>query len=143
MAKSTATAKKVMEKVEINGVIRTEALRLADLKAILEGEQRETAVIEDLKNYITHKQAQVEARKTNSKTDPEKVAKREHIKEAVMEYLTENAEKWFAVNEIIKGSPKLGIDYSTSAVTNVLTELLNEGKVLNEKSSKGSKYSAA
>jgi hypothetical protein len=142
MAK-TENTKKVMERVTINGTLRTEKLRLADLMAILNGEQRDPAIIDDLKAYVAHKQEQNEARKTSSKVDKEKAAVREHIRKAVVDFLTEN-EGWFTTTEIIKKSPALGLnDYSVSAVANVLTALKGEGIVVNEKDKKASVYTLA
>lgn len=143
MAK-TENTKKVMERVVINGELRTEKLRLADLMAILNGEQREAAIIDDLKAYVAHKQEQNEARKTSSKVDKEKAAIRDHIRKAVIEFLTENEGSWYTTTEIIKKSPALGMnDYSVSAVANVLTALKGEGIVVNEKNKKSSVYTLA
>ncbi len=142
MAK-TENTKKVMERVIINGTLRTEKLRLADLMAILNGEEREAAIINDLKAYVAHKQEQNEARKTSSKVDKEKAEIRKHIREAVVDFLTEN-EGWYTTTEIIKKSPALGLnDYSVSAVANVLTALKGEGIVVNEKDKKASVYTLA
>lgn len=142
MAK-TENTKKVMERVTINGELRTEKLRLADLMAILNGEQRDPAIIDDLKAYVAHKQEQNEARKTSSKVDKEKAAIRDHIRKAVVDFLTENEGNWYTTTEIIKKSPALGIDYSVSAVANVLTALKGEGIVVNEKDKKSSVYTLA
>lgn len=128
------TTKKVtMEKVTINGVIRTEKLRLADLAAILNGEERSEEVISDLKNYVAFKAAQVENRKSSSaKDDEEKTARKAAIRAAILEFLGENSGKWYQVTAIIKGSPKLGLEYSTSEVTTVITALKDEGLVVRE-----------
>lgn len=143
MAK-TENTKKVMERVTINGELRTEKLRLADLMAILNGEQRSPEIMDDLKAYIAHKQEQNEARKTSSKVDKEKAAIRDHIRKAVVEFLTENEGNWYTTTEIIKKSPALGLNnYSVSAVANVLTALKNEGIVVNEKDKKSSVYTLA
>ena len=128
------TKKKVtMEKVEINGVVRTEKLRLADIAAILNGEERSDEIIADLKNYVAHKAAQVENRKSSSsKDDEEKAARKKAIREAILAFLTENKGKWYQVTAIIKGSPALGLEYSTSEVTTVITALKDEGLVVRE-----------
>lgn len=128
------TKKKVtMEKVEINGVVRTEKLRLADIAAILNGEERSDEIIADLKAYVAHKTAQVENRKSSSsKDDEEKTARKKAIREAILAFLTENSGKWYQVTAIIKGSPALGLEYSTSEVTTVITALKDEGLVVRE-----------
>lgn len=128
------TKKKItMEKVEINGVVRTEKLRLADIAAILNGEERSDEIIADLKNYVAHKAAQVENRKSSSsKDDEEKTARKKAIREAILAFLTENSGKWYQVTAIIKGSPALGLEYSTSEVTTVITALKDEGLVVRE-----------
>lgn len=128
------TKKKVtMEKVEINGVVRTEKLRLADIAAILNGEERSDEIIADLKAYVAHKTAQVENRKSSSsKDDEEKTARKKAIREAILAFLTENSGKWYQVTAIIKGSPALGLEYSTAEVTTVITALKDEGLVVRE-----------
>ena len=134
----------VMEKVEIGGVTRTETLRLADLMAILNGEERSTEVIEDLKNYINHKQSQVTNRANSSrKDDEEKKAAREEIRTEILAFLTAHKGEWFRVGEIVKGSPVLDEKYSSSAVTSVITKLKDEGLVWNESTSKKSVYTIA
>ena len=133
----------VMEKVEIGGVVRTENLRLADLMAILNGEERPTEVIEDLKNYINHKQLQVANRASSRKDDEEKKAAREEIRTEILAFLTAHKGEWYRVGEIVKGSPVLNEKYSPSAVTNVITKLKDEGLVWNESTSKKSVYTIA
>ena len=141
MAKTTK--KVTMEKVTINGVTRTEALRLADLAAILNGEELSTEVIEDLKNYVTFKAAQVSNRASSHKDDEEKKQARAEIRAEILTFLTAHKCEWFRVGEIVKGSPVLNDKYSSSAVTNVITKLKEEGLVWNESTSKKSVYTIA
>jgi hypothetical protein len=142
MAKTT-TKKVTMEKVTINGIVRTEALRLADLTAILNGEELSTEIIEDLKNYVTFKAAQVANRTSSHKDDEEKKAAREEIRTEILAFLTAHKGEWFRVGEIVKGSPVLDEKYSSSAVTSVITKLKDEGLVWNESTSKKSVYTIA
>lgn len=145
MAKTTTTSKKVMEKVEINGIVRTEALRLADIAAILNGEQREPAIIEDLKNYVAHKQAQVANRKaTSAKDDPEKQKTNEEIKAEILKFLGANPDKWYRVGDIMRGCPTLLNTYNSSKVTNVITEMVKTDEtVIRDQKSKVTTYTIA
>lgn len=144
MAKTTSK-KVTMEKVEINGVIRTEALRLADIAAILNGEQREPAIIEDLKNYVAHKAAQVANRKASSaKDDPEKQKTNEEIKAEILAFLGKTPDKWYRVGDIMRGCPNLLNTYNSSKVTNVITEMVKTDEtVLRDQKAKMTTYTIA
>lgn len=136
-------AKKTMDRVEINGVVRTEKLRLADIAAILNGEERTPEIIEDLKAYIAHKTEQVENRKTSSsKDDPEKKAQIEEIKAEILAFLADG--KWYRVGDIMKGCPNLLTKYSSSRVTNVITDMVKvDGTVMRDQKAKITTYSLA
>lgn len=144
MAKTTSK-KMVMEKVEINGVIRTEALRLADIAAILNGEERDEAIIEDLKNYVAHKTAQVANRKaTSAKDDPEKQKTNEEIKAEILAFLGKTPDKWYRVGDIMKGCPVLLNTYSPSKITNVITDMVKIDKtVIRDQQPKMTTYTLA
>ena len=144
MAKTTSK-KMVMEKVEINGIVRTEALRLEDLAAILNGEQREPAIMDDLKNYIAHKQAQVANRKaTSAKDDPEKQKVNDEIKAEVLAFLGKEPDKWYRVGDIMKGCPNLLNAYSPSKVTNVITDMVKtDHTVIRDQQPKMTTYTLA
>lgn len=144
MAKTTSK-KVTMEKVEINGIIRTEALRLADIAAILNGEQRDEAIIEDLKNYVAHKAAQVANRKASSaKDDPEKQKTNEEIKAEILAFLGKTPDKWYRVGDIMRGCPNLLNTYNSSKVTNVITEMVKiDETVLRDQKAKMTTYTIA
>ena len=138
---ANTTSKVTLEKVTINGVVQTEKTRYARIKALVETAELPDIERDDLIKFVEHKLAQVENRKSG-KVSEEKQAARDHIRKAVIDFLTAN-EGWFTTSEIVKKSPDLGIDYSVSSVASILTALRDEGIVLNDKVKKSSVYTLA
>ena len=131
-----------LDKVVIEGITRTERIRLEDIKNILRtGKMPEKAYIDDLIVYINHKMELLENKKSNSSSSKEKEAVRTAIREAALNVLQAEPDRWFTVTEIITADMEnLGMKYSNSAVTAVLTKLKNEGLVNNSKDKKKSLY---
>lgn len=131
-----------LDRVIINDVVRTESIRLADILNILEtGVMPEQVYVDDLIVYIKHKMELLESKKSNSSSSKEKEAVRTAIREAVLNVLQAEPDRWFTVSEIIASdTEKLGMNYSNSAVTYVLTKLKEEGLVMNSKDKKKSLY---
>ena len=100
-----------------------------------------TELPDDVKEKITNIKASIDKKNSADRKPTKTQLENIDLKEQIVEFLT-NAGKPMAVGEIIKEDKRFA-DLSSSKVTSMLTQLKNEGKVVNTKDGKKSLYSIA